>query len=34
MAAPHEMVWACYRWLRQLIHARAALWTGAAGAEL
>jgi hypothetical protein len=23
--APHEMVWACYRWLRQLIQARFAL---------
>ncbi|KAL3451494.1 hypothetical protein BJX65DRAFT_267985 [Aspergillus insuetus] len=23
--APHEMVWACYRWLRELIRARSAL---------
>ncbi|KAL6233055.1 hypothetical protein BDW75DRAFT_7322 [Aspergillus navahoensis] len=28
--APHEMVWACYRWMRQLIQARSASWTGLA----
>ncbi|KAJ0419797.1 hypothetical protein BJY00DRAFT_285542 [Aspergillus carlsbadensis] len=27
--APHETVWACYRWLRQLIQARSAAWTAA-----
>ncbi|KAL4899185.1 hypothetical protein BDW74DRAFT_163844 [Aspergillus multicolor] len=26
--APHEMVWTCYQWLRQLIDTRAVLWTG------
>ncbi|KAL2813014.1 hypothetical protein BJX63DRAFT_395420 [Aspergillus granulosus] len=26
--APHEMVWACYRWMRQLIHVRSVAWTG------
>ncbi|KAL4861650.1 hypothetical protein BDV12DRAFT_179927 [Aspergillus spectabilis] len=28
--AAHEMVWACYCWMRQLIHARSAAWTGPA----